>query len=391
MIGTCATRKSAGAWAQELLFFDRAFVVGMFATIVKGRMGNMEVAGVTLHELLDSSAIANQTRDLDCVEVFTVANSVKNAALEKNFSAESYDYLQDGNASVTTRAGLLQAGSLVARIRDGGLCTLAPECKTFTFACSSVTQRTKGNFGGKEDSAVVQNGNSIALAALMLFILALARGVFACLENPAGSCLFSFLKPWLEKLEACMDLFFSGRQASSGIGPRLIYYCVDRCTFVLQKPTFQKKYKFMCSGTWFQPVAKVCTCPGRKKKKHLELMVRKKKGGKVQVNGTDQLKGSGLYPAELGAAIVLAWMHSKTAPAPTAPGPDFEDPWAEKAADTQPKKRAKQQEKSSSSRPKKRAKQQEKSSCSRPAGAAGKQTLKKPAAQLQEPDFDPWG
>ena len=189
MIGTCATRKSAGAWAQELLFLDRAFVVGMFATIVKGRMGNMEVAGVTLHELLDSSAIANQTRDLDCVEVFTVANSVKNAALEKNFSAERWT-APGCEQPVAMPPGLWAcwpAGLLPKPAEVEQLELLPPGCEGLLVLLPLVS--------GQLGAVVGRVGSAAAAVAPALGLVAFAAAAFAvdCLALVAAFHLMACL------------------------------------------------------------------------------------------------------------------------------------------------------------------------------------------------------
>ena len=179
------------------------------------------------------------------------------------------------------------------RVKKGGLITLAPDCRSFGFPCCSQTGRRKGAFQGNTEKEVVSQGNRMALTAMFLFFLALERGCHVIMENPAGSMLFSFLKMHIEALQQ--------------VHPECTWFYLDRCAYAKVRPTWKKHFKFLCDSSWLGTAVRTCSCPGER---HLPLMDRVEKDGKVQVNGRcteGDMKKSGQYPAELGEAIVLAW------------------------------------------------------------------------------------
>lgn len=51
------------------------------------------------------------------------------------------------------------------------------------------TMRSKTNPLGRNDSEAVSNGNVLASRAIILMLLASAKGVFWCLEQPSSSCM----------------------------------------------------------------------------------------------------------------------------------------------------------------------------------------------------------
>ena len=70
------------------------------------------------------------------------------------------------------------------------------ECWGFLNNASSTTPRSMGstmrsktNPLGRNDSEAVSNGNVLASRAIILMLLASAKGVFWCLEQPSSSCM----------------------------------------------------------------------------------------------------------------------------------------------------------------------------------------------------------
>lgn len=244
----------------------------------------LAIFGYTVASVLSSPHFSNSPRDIDVLEVFTVAESVVHAARGLGLHSMGFDYMTKDQKSVTGQDGFHQVLTLTMRVKEGGLLCIAPDCRSFSWSCSSKTKRTKVNIAGDISCTAVRDGNFIAEVALFLYILGIARGLHVCLENPSGSTLFTYLKKHLDRLNE-----FAG--------------------FV---PQF-----FDCS----------CNC------KHLELM--KKVLGrnvKVQVNGCGpQMKESGLYPPALGEAIVQAWrqwLASSREPSPPLSVNASFDPWS---------------------------------------------------------------
>ena len=275
---------------------------------------NICIFGYTLASILASPYFATLPRDIDVLEVFTVAESVATAARDRGLRAETFDYANSEHHSATEQNGFLQVLTLVMRVREGGLACIAPECSSFSFACVSRTRRCASNFSGDPSCHAVQQGNMLARVAFLLFMVAVSRGVYTCFENPAGSMLFSFLKPHIQAftesaLQACRPMF----------------WYTDRCGFANDSPTMKKTYKFMSNGVWFFSAVKKCQC---KNGVHLRLMdCVKGKNDKVQINGNQFLKKSGLYPTALGAAIVQAWQSAISCPPKEEEKAD-PDPWA---------------------------------------------------------------
>ena len=250
------------------------------------------IFGFTAISILTSPHFTELPRDLDVLEVFSMAESVVQAARKAGLSAEGFDYLNPGQASVLQEAGFLQAVTLLMRVKEGGLFCVAPKCKSFGWACSSVTKRKAGNIEGDPSSQLVRDGNFMARVAFLLFIVATARGLHACFENPSGSMIFSFLQKHIDDFKKEMAC-------------KLSFFFVDRCVFEWKRPTFKKRFKFMCNSAWFAPCARDCGCQCE----HIPLMDRVDlPDGSVQVNGKGQLlKESGLYPSAMGEAMVQAW------------------------------------------------------------------------------------
>lgn len=192
--------------------------------------------------------------------------------------------------------GFWNALKLVMRLKEGGLCWMAVVCSSFVFANISRHQRSPANPYGDLEYEPVHNGNAMADIACLFLEICMARGIFAVIENPAGSQLFAY-----PRLEELLHQF------------KAIYQCTDGCAWSQRSPgmRFLKKFKFAAAApqdqdvSWIQRICAKCSCPGGV---HLELMTTNEKG---QVSGNAHLKASQAYPAALGRAIVAAWQKEK--------------------------------------------------------------------------------
>ena len=103
--------------------------------------------------------------------------------------------------------------------------------------------------------------------------------------------MFSFLKEHIDRLSEVPDC-------------KLNYFYLPRCAYVEERPTYKKTYKFMAVGQWLKQAVQKCNCSVD----HIPLMMSKKlPDGTVAKTGSDELKGSGLYPPKMGEAIFKAW------------------------------------------------------------------------------------
>ncbi|CAE7435555.1 unnamed protein product [Symbiodinium natans] len=301
----------------------------MLAHAIAKLFTDFVICGMTLTNILADVNLAQLPRDLDVLEVFTVAKSVASAAEESGYRSDVFDYLNEDQHDVTGPKGFQQALALIMRVREGGLLVLAPECKTFSFACMAVTGRNRFCYGGDTTKPFVQKGNALARTAWMFFLVGVARGLHVCLENPSGSMLFSFLQSYVNRLSDGLQSLWpltprpTDLQSSSAVDPQLqaafladrpdmkVFY-VDRCAYEDKRPTFKKKYKFLCSSQWFSAAVRTCSCSNGFHEKLMTEVVRE--DGTVSKTGTSHLTSSGFYPKALGLAIVQAWKQHCEAP-----------------------------------------------------------------------------
>lgn len=126
----------------------------------------------------------------------------------------------------------------------------------------------------------------MANVATFLLMLAIARGVHAYMENPAGSMIFSYLKEHLQPLDCLLRTSTANRchYSDEPMGER-----------------YFKPYKFVATGAWIRGVSGRCECNPRK---HRLLM---QADGHGRVSGTPALRESQAYPKRLGIALLEAW------------------------------------------------------------------------------------
>ena len=245
--------------------------------------------GLTVSSILQDPSWLFTTRDLDVVELWSGVGSITAAARQANLAAQDFDILNNPAQDVTIQQGFLLAVRLVMRLKVKGLLTMAPVCSSFGFASSSHTKRKRTNFAGDLHSRSVQSGNMMANVAMFLLSLAVAREIETCLENPAGSMLFSFLKCHLARL------------------PWLVTMYCDRCAYLsgkdLTAQPWKKHFKLVATGKWLSEAMRLCKCRGQR---HPPLMDTDAKGNR---NGRlEDMKLSGSYPRAMGKAVVDAWL-----------------------------------------------------------------------------------
>jgi hypothetical protein len=115
------------------------------------------------------------------------------------------------------------------------------------------------------------------------------RGVHIALENPAGSTLWSFVRPYNKMLD------------------KLVTHLVPRCAYDDGRyPRLWKKYKITASGAWIRRLRAKCTCPRKENgdDNHQHLM-RDAPAGRTGI--PDLLKASAAYPRKFGKAVIEVW------------------------------------------------------------------------------------
>ena len=253
-----------------------------------GRACRLVIFGFTVATILDSSQWASLPRDLDLAELWAGVGNVALAGRQAGHATRTFEKKDDLADDLLTPDGFLRAVTLVMRLRPGGLLGTAPTCSSFGFANSHKCRRSKTNWAGDVSYEAVQRGNLEAQVAVFLVSLAVARGAHAFLENPAGSCMFSFLES-LGSLAPLRAL--------------LRYQVVPRCAYSTEPlgTRYFKPYKFMATGPWITAIARKCPCPDSQ---HTKLMDTDAAGG---VTGNEHMPQSQAYPIALGQALVSAW------------------------------------------------------------------------------------
>jgi hypothetical protein len=235
----------------------------------------------------------NCQRDLDVVELWSGVGSVATSATDNGHAAVAFDMCRipgitnvqgDGSEDILTMDGFEKALSLVCRLRPGGLLVEAPVCSSFVFPDSARTKRKAGDFTGDETYLPVRQGNSSAMVAVFLLLVAVGRGCHVLLENPAGSTLWSYIKQFTLALH------------------KLPTHIVDRCCYDAGPyPRLGKRYKLSGTGAWVRRLGRPCQCPGNV---HQQLMHDAPKG---RTGNVSLLKESASYPIAMGVHIVGLW------------------------------------------------------------------------------------
>ena len=261
------------------------------------------IFGLSVSAVLNS---ASDLRDLDVVELWSGVAAIVAAAQAAGFTAMPFDKFRikgvtdiddpDTTEDILLEAGFRRALNLVLRVRPGGLVWMAPVCSSWIFLNLKNTQRTKvagPRFGGNLRYHSVRHGNRMAEMAAFLFLVAVARGVHAVIENPAASMMFGY--------EVFAD--------TCGFWPKVFWAVLPHCRYSMEAfgSRLGKKFKLMCSHAWVLQLACKCQCPGRK---HRQLHTVKTVRGKRAVTGLKQaLKDSAAYPRKMGIAVIQAWMN----------------------------------------------------------------------------------
>jgi hypothetical protein len=254
--------------------------------LLLARACSIVIHGFTVASILDSTQWRAQPRNLKVLELWAGVGSVAAAARLRGLTAATFEKTDSPLQDFRALEGFLTAVGLIMGLSEGGLLAMAPTCSSFGFANVSRTKRSRANWAGDPDYPAAARGNWEAELACFFLCLALARGVQAFIENPAGSYLFSFLGPHLAPL-----VFL---QAAS----------TPRCAFSREPrgQRYHKPFKFVATGPWITRVIRPCPCGDAG---HVPLMERNEKG---QVTGVlDRMAASQAYPLALGQALVAAW------------------------------------------------------------------------------------
>ena len=161
--------------------------------------GVLTIMDITITAAL---AMAPVLRDLQVAELWSGVGSIVAAAEKRNHNTAAFDLNRvpgvtdvpgEDCEDITMLEGFKKAISLVLRLCEGGLLAVGPDCSSFTFPNSSRHKR-HSSVAGDLLYEPVNVGNLMAVIALFLCQLALARRVHFALENPPDSAMFRFFQ-----------------------------------------------------------------------------------------------------------------------------------------------------------------------------------------------------
>ena len=274
--------------------------------------GVVSVMGITIEAAL---AMAPVDRDLHVVELWAGVASIVKAARAHDYRAAAFDLnrcpgvtdvLGEGCEDITTREGFIKAIMLVLRLGEGGLLAMGPDCSSFTFPNSSRHKRKVGAECGDLQYSPVILGNLMAVIALFLCQLAVARRVHVGLENPPDSYIFRFFERLCPQLMSVKESRGQAQLmgANEESGHRGFYsMTVHRCAYDdSPSPKIQKTYKWLASWSKIKGLNGRCTCQGSHRR-----------CGRTDAEGAWSgnsaiLAESAAYPDRLGRALLASWM-----------------------------------------------------------------------------------
>ena len=260
--------------------------------------------GFTVENILADPQFQTLDCDLDIIEIFAGVASIHRAAEKAGCASAAFDILRVPGQSDCTgeesedfscKQGFVNAIKLVMRLKQNGLCFLAPRCGPWMWLNVVKTKRKKANkyFG---DPSYCKEANGMAIGAIILMQVAEKREAEIALENPVKSYIFH----WPPFTEAMMEM-----NMHSAVTHRCAWENKKKL-----KPKIWKKYRFIASGDWIKAVERPCPCGDRH---HLRTSKTTVENGVKKITGiASRLKESASYPATLGRAIFQAWRKGKT-------------------------------------------------------------------------------
>ena len=232
------------------------------------------------------------SRDLDMAEIFSGRGNIHGAGLALGLKSVAFDKLLDPSMDIMTEQGMAEATRTVARVREGGWCHIAPDCRSFCGLCCANSKRTKANPDGSGDFAT--EGNIQADRAALLFEFGAQRNVDVTMENPEGN-------------------FFWQRKSIVSLLHRLgtTRVKVARCRFQAPGPRYKKIFRIegLTRHDWIRELQCECKC----KQPHESLATVqevKKADGRIHKQTTGKgrdLKESGAYPYAMASKMVQKW------------------------------------------------------------------------------------
>ena len=143
---------------------------------------------------------------LDYVEVFAGRANLSREFHRAGYEGASFDVLFSEQHNMLSVRGVRLVLDAVTSLKRGGMLWIATVCSSFVVLCRAQSQRNEGNsYLGDLQRRFVREGNSLAEASSLLFLVAFLLEIYVALENPQSSVIdkcpslcgcFAFVKPW---------------------------------------------------------------------------------------------------------------------------------------------------------------------------------------------------
>ncbi len=226
--------------------------------------------------------------ELDSTEFFAGKKAITLGYRSLGFAAASFE-LQDDQLweDFLSPRGFAHAITLVLKTRWGGALWGAPVCSTLVWINRATSRRSALRPLGDETRPSVAQGNMMIYRMVVLIIIANARGLWWCIEQPKGSLMDRH--PAFQSLMGCTQVF-------------------RHCTFMGRFGAETAKPTWVWSNKpWVADIEKhqVASNPRSQKMQLVSKYVDKT--GRARVSGNKNLKASQTYPAGFGIAIASVY------------------------------------------------------------------------------------
>lgn len=238
-----------------------------------------------------ATSYKTHNRDVVCFDCFSGQRSISQAFSRKNQNSVYFDLATNPRHDICTTDGFCLAVLNVLKLAPDGILSMGPPCGSYIWMNRATSCRSRENPYGDQSREYVERASMICVRALLLLILATARGAYVVLEQPASSVM-KFMPDFVATAK------------------------------LIQKHLGLWNEQFFWMASWGAPSAKPSRVWGtpfwlpklyvklsqlhRLKLLNLQLEITKKKrnaDGQVSVSGGKDLKRTQVYPRGYGVRI----------------------------------------------------------------------------------------
>jgi hypothetical protein len=209
---------------------------------------------------------------------------------------------------ILSAPGFFEAIRLLLQLKPGATLWAGIPCSSFVWISRSGTKRSATNPLGDETNPKVASANIILARMVLLFMLACARGVYFCVEQPGTSVMLSFplLQQLLDRLGqatlgrlgqptlAFTERFWMGPYGASSLKRTQVFGSAYFLASAVRNHLVRKQMlKYSSKGVTTRTVSPT---------------------GRMQVRGGPKLKGTQAYPKNFGRVVARAMLSGQAMP-----------------------------------------------------------------------------